>query len=110
MTFSCNICDLECEQQDASNVLNFLKESTFRMGNKISEELARERAIIFYLSLHATFHLSSDETFLTDPPAVLNTNFMDIYISSEMHNTLSSTCENLYLPLKTFSNVDLDGY
>ena len=45
--------NLEDEQQDASNVLDVLKESTYRMENRISEEVAKKRAVNFYLSLHA---------------------------------------------------------
>ena len=62
--------NLEDEQQDASNVLDVLKESNFQMENRISKEVAKKRAIKFYLLLHANFHLSTDVTFVTNPPAV----------------------------------------
>ena len=63
----------EDEQQNASSVLDVLKESTFQMENRIIEEVAKKRAVKFYLSLYANFHLSTDVTFLTNPPAVLST-------------------------------------
>ena len=65
--------ELEGEQQDASNMLGVLKESTFQNENSISEEVARTKARKFYLSLHANVHLSTDEIFLINPHAVLNT-------------------------------------
>ena len=36
--------NLEDEQQDASNVLDVLKESTFQMENRINEEVGNKRA------------------------------------------------------------------
>ena len=57
---------LEDEQQDASNLLDVLKESTFQVENRIKEEVVKKRAVKFYLSLHVNFHLSTDVAFLTD--------------------------------------------
>ena len=37
--------NLEEEQQDASNVLDVRKESTFQMENRINEEVAKKRAV-----------------------------------------------------------------
>ena len=59
------------------------------MKNEISEEAVRKKAIKSYSSLHANFHLSSDETFLTSPPAVLNTDAMKVYDSSEVDYLLN---------------------
>ena len=78
--------NLEDEQQDASNVLDVLKESTFGMENRISEEVVKKRAVKFYLSLHANLHLSTDVTFLTNPPAVLSTDTIEVYDSSDIHD------------------------
>ena len=99
--------NLEDEQQDAPNVLDVLKESTFHMENRINEEVVKKRAVKFYLSLHVNFHPITDVTFLTDP-AVLSTDTIEVYDSSDVHDALNSTYENL--PLKAFSNVDLDGF
>ena len=45
--------NLEDEEQDASNVLDVLKESTFQMENRINEDVGgKKRAVKFYLSLH----------------------------------------------------------
>ena len=73
--------NLEDEQQDASNVLDVLKESTFQMENKNNEEVVKKRAVKFYLSLHVNFHLSTDVAFLTDPPAVLIADTIEVYDS-----------------------------
>ena len=81
--------NLEDEQQNASNVLNVLKESTFQMENRISEEVAKKRAVKFYM-LHANFHLSTDVTFLTNPPAVLSTDTIEVYDSSDIRDALNS--------------------
>ena len=56
----------------------------------------------FYLSLHANFRLSTDETFLTSQPVVLNTNAMEVYNSSEIHDTLNSTYGNLVSAVEYF--------
>ena len=39
--------NLEDEQQDSSNVLDVLKESTFQMENGINEEVAKKRTVKF---------------------------------------------------------------
>ena len=72
--------NLEDEQQDTSNVLDVLKESTFQMENRISEEVVKKRAVKFYLLLHVNFHLSTDVTFVTNPPAVLSSDTIEVYI------------------------------
>ena len=43
--------NLEDEQQDASNVLDVLKEYTFQMENRINEEVAKKKAVQFYCML-----------------------------------------------------------
>ena len=54
-----------------------------------------KRAVRFYLSLHANFHLNTDAAFLTDPPAILSTDTIEVYDSSDVHDALNSTYENL---------------
>ena len=90
------------EQQDASNVLDVLKESTFQVENRINEEVVKKRAVKFYLSLHVNFHLSTDVAFLTDPPAILNIDTIEVYDSSDVHDALNSTYENLVSAIEEF--------
>ena len=94
--------NLEDEQQDASNVLNGLKGSTFQMENRINEEIAKKRAVRFYLSLHVYFHLSTDLTFLTDPPAVFSTDAVELYNSNDVHVALNSIYGNLVPAIEDF--------
>ena len=100
--------NLEGEQQDASNVLDILKESTFQVENRINKEVVKKRAVKFYLSLHVNFHMSTDVMFLTNPSAILSTDTIEVYGSSDVHDALNSIYENL--TLKSLSNVDLDGF
>ena len=72
------------------------------MKNRINEEVAKKRAVKFYLSLHVNFHLSTDVTFLTDPPAVLSTDTIEVYDSSDIHDALNSTYEDLVSTIKNF--------
>ena len=64
-TVNNNRLNLEDEQQNSSNVLDVLKESTFQVENRINEEVAKKRAVNFYLSLHPNIHVGTDVTFLT---------------------------------------------
>ena len=93
--------NLEDEQQDASNVLGILKESTFQMENRISE-VVKKRSVKFYLSLHVNFHLSTDVTFLTNPPAVFSTDTIELYGSSDVHDALNSIYMNLTSAIEGF--------
>ena len=72
------------------------------MENRISEEVAKKRAGIFYFSLHVNFHLCTDVTFLTHPPAVRSTDTIEVYDSSDVHDTLNSIYENLVSAIEDF--------
>ena len=91
--------NLEDEQQDASNVLDVLKKSTIQVENRINEEVVKKRAVKFYLSLHVNFHLNTDVAF---PPAVLSTDTIQVYDSSDVHDALNSTYENLVSAIEDF--------
>ena len=97
---------LEDEEQEAGNIMKVLKDSVLQLENRVKEELKRKRAIKFYISLHANFHLSSDPSFTTDPPVVLNTEVEEIYESSEVDEILDKTYENL---LSNIENFELRG-
>ena len=72
------------------------------MENRIDEEVVKKRALKFYLSLHVNFHLSTDVAFLTDPSAVLSTDTVEVYDSSDVHDALNSTYENLVSTSENF--------
>ena len=102
--------NLEDVQKDASNILDVLNESTFQVGNRINEEVVKKRAVKFYLLLHVNFHLSTDVAFITDPPAVLSTDTIEGYDSSDVHGAVNSTYENLVSAIEDFSNFgQIDG-
>ena len=79
-----------------------LKESTFQAENRINEKVVKKRAVMFYLSLHVNFHLSTDVAFLTDQPAVLSTDTIEVYDSNDVHDALNSTYENLVSAIEEF--------
>ena len=58
-------------------------------------EVAKKRAVKFYLSLPNDFHLITDVTFLTNPTVVLSTDTTEVYDSSDVHDALNSIHENL---------------
>ena len=41
-------------------------------------------------------------TFLTNPPAILSTNTIEVYDSSDIHDALNSTYENLVSAIEDF--------
>ena len=72
------------------------------MENRINEKVAKKRAVKFYLSLHVNFHPNTDVTFLTNPPAVLSTDTIEVYDSSDIHDALDSIHENLTSAIEDF--------
>ena len=44
----------------------------------------------FSLLLHVNFHPSTDVMFLTNPPAVLITDTIEVYDSSDIHDALNN--------------------
>lgn len=98
--------NLEDEEQYAGNIMEVLKDSILQLDNRVKEELEMKKAIKFYLSLHANIRLSSDPSFMTDPPVVLNTEVEELYESSEVDVILDKTYENMLAIIKMF---DLRG-
>ena len=84
------------------SILKTNKESTFQVENRINEEVVKKRAVKFYLSLHVNFHLSTDVAFLIHPPAVLGTDTIEVYDSSDVHDVLNSAYENLVSAIEDF--------
>ena len=96
--------NLENELQDADMILDLLKDSVMQLHNTIDEELCKKKALKFYLSLHANFHLGSDESFQTDPPIVFNTDPFEIYESTEVDGILTQTYEKLFSSIEEFQH------
>ena len=71
--------NLANDEQHASNILDVLRNSVFQVKDKIGEELDLKKALKFYISLHANFRLSSDASFIIDPPAVLSSETVEIF-------------------------------
>ena len=80
----------------------FSKNLLFQIENRINEQVAKKRAVKLYLSLHANFHPSTDVTFLANPPAVLSTNTIEVYDSSDIHDALNSIYENITSAIEDF--------
>ena len=99
-----NHVNLEDEEQDAANVLKVLKESIYQLKGRINEELEKKKAIKFYVSHHVNFNLGNDHTFITGPPAVFNTEAIEIYESSKIDDILSNTNKNLVSSIEDFQH------
>ena len=78
------------------------KDSLFQLKDNINEEVVKKQVIMFYVSLHANFHLGSDEEFKTEPPAVLNTEALEIFKSTDIDDLLNHTYENLVSSIENF--------
>ena len=96
--------DIADEEQDANNVLDVLKESVHQLKNKINDELTKKKALKFYVALHANFHLSHDESFTTSPPAVLRSEAIELYKSSNINEVLDKTYESLIAAIENYVN------
>ena len=54
------------------------------------------------MSLHVNFHPGSDEEFKTEPPAVLNTEALEIFKSTNIDDILNHAYENLVSSIENF--------
>ena len=72
------------------------------MKNRINREVVKKRAVVFHLSLHVNFHLSIDVAFLIDQRAVFSPDTIEVYDSSDVHDALNSTYENLVSAIENF--------
>ena len=52
--------------------------------------------------MHAHFDLSSDEEFKTEPPAVLNTDTVEVFEYSNIYEILNNSYNNLLLMIEDF--------
>lgn len=90
------------EEQNANNIFAILKDSVSQLRGRVNEELKKKRALKFYLSLHLNFHLGSDETYITEPPVVLNTSAVELYESSQLDEILEKEYSNLVSAIEQF--------
>ena len=97
---------LNFKDENQDDIVKFLKESVLSLECQIKDEIKTRKAIKFYLSLYADFHLASDTTFKTDPPVVLSTSAAEVFESSDVGEILHRTYQNL---VKTIEDFQLTG-
>ena len=89
-------------EEEQSDIFELLKDAVLQLRSKISVELGKKNAIKFYVSLYADFHIGSDTTFKTDPPAVLNTPASAVYESGNIDEMLDNTYDSLVKSIEDF--------
>ena len=78
--------NLRGRQQNVENIYEVLKSAIHRFRNKILQGEVKK----VYMALHANFHLSTDPTFITDPPVVLHTKPEEVLASTNINEVLEN--------------------
>ena len=55
----------------------------------------QRKSLKVYFSLHTMFHLSTDHSFVTDPPACFNTEPVEVYESTNIFDKIYDELINL---------------
>ena len=90
------------ENEVTNDPLRLLKDSAITFSDRIVTSVNEKNAIKFYLSLHLNFCLNTDESFVTDPPIVLNSNTEEVYRTSDIDAILKLIYENLCTQIEDF--------
>ena len=93
---------LEEKQQTAENIYEVLSATIYRYRSTIEKKLSTK----IYMSLHVNFHQSSDPTFISDPPIVLNTKPVEIIASTDISEVLTTFYSSL---IDSIDNFELQG-
>ena len=93
---------MEDQEQHGDDIFEALGNGVYAMKETIQQEQAEKGAIKFYLSLYANFHLSVDNSFKTDPPAVLPTEPVEVLESTYLNDTLDSLYDMLIAAIDKF--------
>ena len=75
---------VQLEDQLTDDPLRLLKDSVMTFADRIVTAVDEKNAIKFYFSLHLNFHLNTDESFVTDPPIVLNSDTEEVLRTSDI--------------------------
>ena len=81
------VCTINLEEQPAEKILST---AVYRYRNTIVTQLQWKHTLKIFFSLHLNFHQSSDPSFITEPPVLLNTEPLEILASTNITETLIS--------------------
>ena len=87
--------DLDRREQTVDNIFEVLSEAFVAFHDTIISQLQRKHALKIVYTLHLNFHQSTDPTFITEPPIVLNTEPVEILASTDITETVGSVYDML---------------
>ena len=93
---------LEEKKQTVESIYEVLSDAIYRYRSTIAKKLATK----IYMSLHVNFHQSSDPSFISDPPIVLNTKPVEILASTNISEVLTTFYSSL---MESIDNFELQG-
>ena len=94
--------DLEQLEQTPETILDVLKDAILDLKATIEQELEKKRALKIIVALHVNFHQSADLAFLTDPPAVFNSEPVEVLAATDLDEALHAIFESLLKMIEEF--------
>ena len=94
--------DLEQLEQTPETILDVLKDAILDLKETIEQELEKKRALKIIVALHVNFHQSADLSFLTDPPAVFNSEPVEVLAATDLDEALNAIFESLLKMIEEF--------
>jgi hypothetical protein len=95
--------DLTKLEQNGDSIFKALNQGISLLKTPILQDLTQKLSIKIYASLELNFHLSTDTSYITDPPVVFNTEAMPILESVNIAQVLENIYQSFNKKIEQFS-------
>ena len=74
------------------------------MSNRLPSHVFNQIVLLFQIdvALHMKFHQASDPSYLTEPPITFSTNQVEVFIATDISETLNDLYEQLIKKIDEF--------
>ena len=86
---------MEAREQKPETIIDILRNSVSDLEATVQSELEKKRALKIVVAIHAIFRQSTDATFLTEPPAVFNSDPVEILAATDIEEALNDVFQNI---------------
>ena len=94
--------NLERREQTVESIFEVLSRAVYEYRNTVVTQLRRKHGLKIIYSLHLNFHQSTDPSFITEPPVVLNTEPVEILASPNIKEMMDNIYDMLIHAIEEF--------
>ena len=94
--------DLSAHEQTPGTIMDVLSDGIAGLKDTIEKEVEQKLGIKVIVTLVATFHQAADPTFLTEPPAVFNTDPVAVFAATDINEVLVEVTKNMSIKIDVY--------